>query len=93
MKMILAAVALAIASPAMAQTSAPADPHANHAPAEQQGHAGHAGGGTEHEGHAMDGDCCCGKMEADAKTMACCDDPAEAAGQADPHAGHGTSGQ
>lgn len=94
MKMILAAVALAIASPAVAQTSAPADPHANHAPA-QQGQAGPSGGSTsDHAGHDMQGEgSCCAKMKAEGKKMECCDKPAGAAAEADPHAGHNMSGQ
>ena len=85
MKMILAAVALAIASPAVAQTSAPADPHANH--------AGHQQGSTDHAGHDMQGECCCEKMKAEGKKMECCDKPAGAAAEAVPHAGHNMSGQ
>ena len=90
MKMILAAVALTIASPAVAQTSAPADPHANHAPAQQ----GQSGGSTsDHAGHDMQGECCCAKMKAEGKKMECCDKPAGAAAEADPHAGHNMSDQ
>lgn len=85
MKMILAAVALAIASPAVAQTPAAPNPHANH--------AGHPEGGADRAGHDMQGECCCEKMKAEGKKMECCDKPAGAAAQADPHAGHNMSGQ
>lgn len=94
MKMILAAIALTIASPAVAQTSAPAGPHANHAPAQQQGQAGQSGSSsTDHAGHDMHGEGCCAKMKAEGKKMECCDKPAGAAAEADPHAGHNMSGQ
>ena len=85
MKMILAAVALAIASPAVAQTPAAPNPHTNH--------AGHQQGSTDHAAHEMQGECCCEKMKAEGKKMECCDKPAGAAAQADPHAGHNMSGQ
>ena len=76
MKMLLAAVAMMIASPALAQT-APADAHAGHAAHAAQaapgGHAGHTAPATDpHAGHDMSGgmmDCC--KKGADG-TMACC---------------------
>lgn len=71
MKLLLTAVALAIASPALAQ-AAPAQP----------GHSAHAGHDMAgHEGHDMKGCCetdaegkmaCCEKMKAAGKTMACC---------------------
>ena len=94
MKMIFAAVALTIATPAVAQSSAPADAHANHAPAEQQGQAGHSGSAASGQaGHEMPGECpCCATMKAEGKKMECCDKPAGAS-EADPHAGPDTSGQ
>ena len=94
MKMILAAVALTIATPVVAQSSAPADAHANHAPAEQQGQAGHSGSAASGQaGHEMPGECpCCATMKAEGKKMECCDKPAGAS-EADPHAGHDASGQ
>jgi len=82
MKMIVTAIALAIAAPAVAQT-APADPHANHA-----GHAAHGSAATAtgpeqgpaqetardsadpHAGHVM-ADCC---SKDGAGQMACCKD-------------------
>ena len=77
MKLILSAIALAFASPALAQAPAPAhDAHAQHA--QHAGHAQHAdhakhaqhNGASGHEGHA-DHDGCC-KKDADGK-MACCE--------------------
>lgn len=97
MKMMLAAIAMTIASPAFAQT-APADAHAQHTG--QQGtadHSQHSG----HEGHDMAGGCCeknadgkmacCEKMKAEGKTMACCEKAAAETPAADPHAGHDMS--
>lgn len=56
MKIIIAAFALAIASPAVAQTAPAgpaADPHAQHQPGQHQGAPqGH------HQGHDMQGGCC-----------------------------------
>ena len=79
MKLILSAIALAFASPALAQAPAQADAHAQHAQHAAHGqHAQHAG----HEGHAgHDGCCkkdadgkmaCCEKMKAQGKKMDCC---------------------
>lgn len=104
MKMLLAAIALTIASPALAQTAA-ADPHAGHS-----GHAGHTGhampaapasgqtpAADPHAGHDMSGDCC--KKAADGK-MACCDkakadgkkmECCDKAASKDAHAGHDMS--
>lgn len=83
MKLFLAAVALTIASPALAQ----ADPHAGHGGAGHEGHAPPAGAQKDapadpHAGHDMKGCCegkgegkmdCCAKMKAEGKKMACCD--------------------
>lgn len=77
MKMMLAAIAMTIASPAVAQTAAPADAHAQHAQhaqhASQTGaadHAAHMEHANGHEGHDMAGGCC--EKDADAR-MACCE--------------------
>ena len=88
MKMLLTAVAMMIASPALAQ-SAPVAAHAGHSA--QSGHAGPAGQSNApapdpHAGHDMSGgmmDCCkkgadgtmacCAKMKAAGKAMPCCD--------------------
>ncbi len=100
MKLILSAIAFAIATPAVAQ-SAPADPHAGHtavaSQAAQTGQAapGAAEGGmghSQHEGccdkHA-DGKAmpCCEKPMGNSKKMACCDKGAVGQSSA-PHAGH-----
>lgn len=104
MKMLFAAIALTIASPALAQ--APADAHAGHdAEAHQTGHAGHTTPSNDpHAGHEMGGGCCdkakpdgkmmpcCEKMKAAGRKMDCCDKQAKAkASTADPHAGHDMS--
>ena len=79
MKMLFAAAALTIASPALAQT-APAGGHAGHAaqaeqarPAASDAHAGLAAPATDpHAGHDMSGgkmDCC---KEGAESAMACC---------------------
>ena len=82
MKMLLTAVAMLIASPALAQT-APTGGHAGHGghaahaaqatPAAPHAHAGHTAPASDpHAGHDMSGgmmDCC--KKGAD-ETMACC---------------------
>ena len=90
MKLIIAAIMMMIATPAFAQSAAPADVHPQHA--HQAGKAGH----DRHEGHDMSSGCC--DKDADGK-MACCEkmktegkamSPSEAPA-ADPHAGHGTS--
>ena len=90
MKMMLAAVAMTIVSPAFAQSAVPADAHAQHPP--RQGTAGHSQH-TGHEGHDMSGGCC--KKGAADKTVRC--DKVKGGGDkktcreklaADPHAGH-----
>lgn len=98
MKMLLAAIVMTIASPAFAQTEAPADAHAQHSP--QQGIGGHSQH-TGHEGHDMAGSCCekdaegkmacCEKMKANGEEMNCCEKSAADTPAADPHTGHGTS--
>lgn len=95
MKMMLAVIAMAIASPAIAQTAPPADAHAGHsapagkaAPAPQTNPAGgHAAG---HEGHDMTDDCC-EKAKAKGKKMPCCEKTPAETPAADPHAGHDMS--
>ena len=88
MKLFCAAIALAFASPALAQ----ADPHAGHAPAAHQGahqghgeHAGHGGQhGAGHEGHEGHKDCC-----KDGAKMPCCEKhEARDAKPAQGHSGH-----
>ena len=87
MKMLLTAVAMLIASPALAQ-SAPVTANAGHA---ASGHVGPSGQSKApapdpHAGHDMSGgmmDCCkkgadgamacCAKMKAAGKAMPCCD--------------------
>lgn len=105
MKMLFAAIALTIASPALAQTTAPADAHAGHGAANHAQHGAPAAPSNDpHAGHEMPGGCCdkmadgkamacCEKMKAEGKKMECCDKPAGAAAEADPHAGHNMSGQ
>jgi len=102
MKMLLTTIALVIASPAAAQTAAPAqshDHHAVHGAQHGQGHADHAKhqpqSGDGHEGHH--GECCkdmadgkmmdcCKKMKKEGK-MPCCDHK-EGKFEAGAHAGH-----
>jgi hypothetical protein len=92
MKTMLAAVALAIAFPALAQNApAPANPHAHH----QNGHGDHKPG-TDHKAH-MDGCMKSGMSKADCEKM--CAEHRKGQGQhkpaaqggADPHAGHDMS--
>lgn len=90
--MLLTALVFAIASPAAAQTAAPAEQH--------QGHAqDHHQKGDEHSGHKMDGKCCeeiaggktmdcCEKMKKEGKKMPCCDHH-ESKSEAGAHEGHG----
>ena len=97
MKMLIAAIAMLIASPALAQI-APAVNHTDHAEhaASGQAHTGHSDAPVSdpHAGHDMAGskmDCCkkapdgtmacCAKMKAQGKAMPCCD-KAEAEGKA-----------
>ena len=76
MKMLIAAIAMVIASPAISQTAAVAD-HADHAAqsaASGQAHTGHSDSpdSDPHAGHDMVGgkmDCC---EKAPDGTMACC---------------------
>lgn len=103
MKFLLSAIALTIAVPAAAQTTAPAaDPHAGHSmPADHSQHQGQQKGSAGHDDHA---DCCehksadgkkmgcCDKAKAEAGKMECCDKMAKK-GSADAHAGHDMSKQ
>jgi hypothetical protein len=81
MKMLIGAVALALAVPAVAQTAPAADPHAVHA--QPMDHSPHKAG--EH-------DCkeCCEKMKQQDGKMECMDEKAEAkpAGDAGVHQDH-----
>ena len=79
MKMLLTAIAMMIASPALAQT-APAAAHADHAahaaqaaPSAQAAHTGHSStpAPDPHAGHDMSGSMDCCKSGPDG-TMACC---------------------
>lgn len=81
MKIVLTALAFAIASPALAQ---PADPHAHHkAPASAPVAPAHADHDADKKGCCADmqKDCCAG-MEG----KGCCAEKAK--GSADAHAGH-----
>lgn len=102
MKMLLAAIAIAIASPAVAQTETPPDAHAPHS--DQAGatdHSARTDHAQGHEDHDMAGGCCekdadgkmacCEKMKAEGKTMACCEQAVAETPGADPHAGHSMS--
>ncbi|HEY9554078.1 hypothetical protein [Allosphingosinicella sp.] len=79
MKTLIAAIALTIAVPAAAQTTA--DPHAAHKTTEHEGHEK-----GQHEGHMMD---CCKDADGNGK-MDCCE--AMESGEADEskagHEGH-----
>ncbi|MGE4321820.1 MAG: hypothetical protein AB7E60_02170 [Sphingobium sp.] len=91
MKLIIVAITMMIATPAFAQSVAPAHVHTQHTT--QAGTAGHG----RHEGHTMSSGCC--DKDADGK-MACREkmktegkamSPSMKAPVADPHAGHGMS--
>ena len=96
MKMLLTAIALTIAAPALAQTAAPVDAHAGHnaqtasSPAKPatDPHAGHDMGGMM-DVEAMKAHC--EKMKAEGMTMDGCDMHAGSKSKADPHAGHDMS--
>ena len=83
MKTLIAAIALTIASPALAQT---ADPHAGHAKGQHEGHEQKDCCADKDGNGKMD---CCEKMK-DGKAMECCAKHAKKSG-ADPHAGHDMS--
>lgn len=92
MKIFLAAIALTIASPALAQTAAPANPHAGHqdrsAPTTAQPlsnpDSGHDMGKMSAEAMMAH----CEEMKARGKTMEGCDMQAGTKPGSDPHAGH-----
>jgi hypothetical protein len=98
MKFLLSAIALAIAVPAAAQTTAPAA-NPPGMPADHSQHQERQRGSTGHDGHAD----CCGHESADGKKMDCCDKAKAGAGKmeccdkmakkggADAHAGHDMS--
>jgi hypothetical protein len=77
MKILMAAIALVIASPAVAQPAPAAQPdHGRHRQGHPQGHAQHGQQPAQHQGHAGQGDCCAdrngnGRMD-------CCEGMAEA---------------
>ena len=73
MKCILAAVALAIATPAAAQGAAQPDGHARHG---QPGHSQHGQSGQGRHGEHQEGqrhDCPCCRPAADGQRPACCE--------------------
>lgn len=93
MKMLLAAIAMTIATPALAQNATPT--HANHASHSSQATGAHAGqtATDAHAGHVMaKGKKMphCDKMKSGGKEMACRNKPATAP-DANPHAGHDKS--
>lgn len=93
MRMLLTAIALTVAAPALAQTAAPADSHAEHsAPAGSAPTATSANPHADHDmGGMMDAQAMkahCDKMKAEGKTMDGCDMHKGSATNADPHAGH-----
>lgn len=93
MKMLLSAIALTIASPVLAQTTTPTDPHAGHnaqAKAPEAGpsanpHAGHDMTGMK-DGRAMKAHC--EKMKAEGKAMKGCEMHSKPDPKAHPHADH-----
>lgn len=86
MKILFAAMALAVAFPAAAQPAA--DPHSGHAEHKSghEGHQGHHDKGKDccKDGKPMD---CCKKAGKDGKAMACCAKH-EGAGAKPDHKGH-----
>lgn len=96
MKMILTAVALTIAAPALAQAAAPANAHAGHQA--QAGTAKAQSSADPHAGHKMSGmmsteamKAHCEKLKAEGKKMDGCAMHGASKAQADPHAGHDMS--
>lgn len=103
MKTIISALALVLAVPAAAQTTAPVAPshsepaqHGGMNHAQHQGHQGmdhsqHQGmDHSQHQGTCCKGEdhqACCEKAKADGKAMPCCQDGSGKPGQA-PAAGH-----
>lgn len=87
MKLLLNAIALTIAAPALAQNAGATDAHAGHAPADHAKHEGHDGGCCKKD--AQGKMACCEKMKAAGKEMACCDKDAKKGAASDAHAGHG----
>ena len=92
MKMLLTAIALTIATPALAQTANPATAHAGHgqtsaakAKPSTDPHAGHNMGGMMNAQAMM---AHCEKMKAEGKTMDGCDMQGGSKAKANPHAGH-----
>lgn len=95
MKFLMTAIAMTIASPVVAQTSTPADPHAGHSQPATKGqvpdpHAGHDMKAMGKMGpEAMKAHCA--KMKAEGKKMDGCPMMQGKAKTADPHAGHDMS--
>jgi hypothetical protein len=85
MKMLIAAVALTIASPAFAQT---ADPHAGHGTGHGSSHEQHKSCCEQKDADGTRKDCC--EKMADGKAMDCCAKHAKKTG-GDAHAGHDMS--
>jgi hypothetical protein len=91
MKIILGALALAIAVPSAAQTAPATDPHAGHAQHQQQGnhsqHGDHGKMAGEHADCCKEGERkpCCDKMK-DGAAMDCCKE--HAGGQKTAAEGH-----
>ncbi len=88
MRVLLGALALAIATPAAAQSAPPADAHAGHAQhAEEQRGQPQPSHPSEHTEHMKD---CCEKMRQQGQAMECCDKYHEEAGDAPAdHSQHG----
>lgn len=85
MKILMAAIALTIASPAFAQT---ADPHAGHGGGHEKGHEQHKSCCERKDADGTRKDCC--EKMTDGKAMDCCAKHAAKSG-GDAHAGHDMS--
>jgi len=79
MKILIGAIALVIASPAMAQTAPQADPHAQHQPGQHPSdqHQMPQHQMPQHEGQGAQGGCCADR-DGDGR-MDCCQHMAQAA--------------
>ena len=88
MRIVLGALALAIATPAAAQSAPPADAHAGHAQhGEDQRGQPQPSHLSEHAEHMKD---CCDKMQQQGQAMECCDKHRKEAGE--PPADHSQHG-
>ena len=92
MKLLLTAIAMTIATPALAQSASPADAHAGH---RGQATSAKAQPSDPHAGHDMgkmmsakDMKAHCEQMKAEGKKMAGCEMRGGSKAKADPHAGH-----